>query len=286
MSNQPELSVIVPFSSREESRVTAEWFEPFSCAIRSEFVFVQAGPGRVIFDPMLELGRNGSARHIVIAGNMANRELAINIGLHFCRAPQLFIFDPGYVAEPGLLASIARSLDEDTYVTVRRVFYGKSRLQDSAVSESGASNGLHLESMVRRTRLKVSWADGRPIHLESQRDHYLDGYKAGFNFMAVKKKHLLAVQGYNSDLKLSAWANADVQLRLERSIGLSHLEVGQVFLRTENSGMKGRGQEFMRIVHNNFKILCERYAHGSNLGTYGRDVAACDNIIEVAELAE
>src|SRR5206468_6073614 len=89
----------------------------------------------------------------------------------------------------------------------------------------------------------------------------------------MRKKHLLEIDGYNSDLEVWGWEDNDVQLRLKRVLSLRHVETGRALHLShgdDKRSLKGMGRSESHVL--NLGILCGRYSAGNFRGTYKRDL--------------
>jgi hypothetical protein len=285
MSDYPDVSLILPLESGDEPRITVGWLESWFASCLVDVVIVQSGARGVLSHSLLQFcSKASSGRHVEVRECGFNRGLLINVGLHFSRASRAFIFDLNYVPASNLLADVISVLDGGNYVTVQKVHYKEFGFDALPRGVSQPTNGKCLKSFVRRTTVKASWTDGRTVQLESQRDSPVEGIRAGFNLMAVDTSNLRAIGGYNSGLALSAWAAADVQLRLRRTLGLRHLELGEVYRLPNNGSSNPTPQAYMKAVHVNFMLLCDLYAAGSTQGTLSRDVLKWKDKLFVTDL--
>jgi hypothetical protein len=274
MTNRLEISIIIPWNLRAEIsealRQNTRWFQGHQAEI---LVLNCGGDSRRLKKLLYDL-KMQSLRQIDIPASNFNRSLAVNIGLHFTRAPRLFVLGSNDVLTSDLLADAIAFLDSHSFMTVAQI-YGLPRPSNwLSPARSQAPCSSSITAVTKRTILRLSWSDGRNIEFESARENLMEGSMAGMRAIAVSKRHMIAIEGYNSSLKGEGWESADLQIRLMRLGTLRHVENGTIRHLMNQRHDRANQLNYSPLTREaNFQLLCDRYSSGNFLGTYSQDVA-------------
>jgi hypothetical protein len=267
---RPELSILIPLFSQDDVNTTALCLQRIDSRLL-EFVTINFVGHDNNWGNCFSEFTHLNISQINIPKVEYNRSLAVNIGIYFSHARRIFISSPRIVLEMDLLLRVMHLLDGGNFVTLRKL--ESSPRQDSQLGGSALSCAKlgFLKSVYLSTSIRTRWSDSIEITSQLAGKELIRGDLSGANFVGARKEHLIGIEGYNSDLKLWGWESADVQIRLKRTFGLMHTEVGHV----ELLPLVRRGpseQELMKVAEANFRTLTSRYSRGDLRGTYRRDL--------------
>lgn len=276
-----QFSVLTTWYNRDELRLTlrenARWFERHSAEI---LVINCGGDTDYLRHLILESGATG-VRQINIPNVSFNKCLALNIGIHCSRNPWIFTVDADLILQSDVLEESLPFLHPGSLVTMR--WLHESLNMDDAKPAAAASatldlgNDSFLESIYRTHTLEMNFRDGTSVSVPTY--HYGKGRRGkgsriGSGQLLVSKQDILAVGGYNSNIRQWGWEDYDIQIRLKKMLLLKHIEVGEAIHLTHGNEKRDllSGQTQSQTDVMNFRYICSCYAAGNFKGTYLKDI--------------
>lgn len=265
----PQISIIVPWVSLRDLEAMLDANQPSLIGCRAEILAVHCGDRTKSSNPLSQ--DSLLTRFIEIPGSAHNRALSINVGLHYSRAPFVLMSDCFCIWRPELLRQLCLLLGQDVYVTIEKLQLDETYFDWLEPAISRSKEDCFLRAFVRTMTLSMTWGDGSRIEIASSKDNPMEATRSGLELLAVNKRSLVRIDGFNSDLH-SGWENVDLRIRLEKCAGLQHVESGEVmrvFAQTKNRPSNAMQQS----AQVGFRVLCNSYLNGSYGGTYSKDIS-------------
>jgi hypothetical protein len=269
MTNEPKLSVVIPWCNRDEvCRTLLHNCNAFqeTCA---EVVIVNCGGDVQRLRRALAHAEIGTLRLIDLPRPRFNKSLAINIGVYASRSPRLFVLDTDICLHNNLIVEAVSHLEGQSFVTVRKVYESEPKS-----GWGGDIRDTFIRSITNSNIIQLSFVDGTSIDIRSREDAF-DGSRSGNGLIFANTEHLIAIGGYNSELEGWGWEDDDIQLRLRKVLGLAHIEVGEVLHLSHGDEVRALfGASRRSSDAANFGLACRRYSRSDFCGTYLIDVSA------------
>ena len=107
---------------------------------------------------------------------------------------------------------------------------------------------------------------------------WTNGTRSGVGLVLVRRKHFIAVQGLNSDLRGWGYEDFDFQIRLQLGLGLERISLGQA-----QHVSHPPSPTAALSPSRNIAIAWQNYAKGKLEGTFNSDVDRLkDKVVELA----
>lgn len=265
MNDKPVLSILIPWYERDELRLTLAANAPVFHANSAEVLILNCGGSSRSLRGLITASEVSGIRQLDIAVPDFNKSLALNVGLSRARSDTIFVLDADVV----LLDPIpVEALDERSFVTIEWVY-------ESAPLDvkHGAGRSDSAPTLLKSGILELSFRDGGRIrHHLGYRDQS-GTVRSAAGLLLAKKRDLLDLHGYNSDLETWGWEDDDVLVRLQHVLGRRRIQCGAALHLTHGDNLRvlreSRGQSSQR----NFIKCCRNYNNGLFLGTYHSDIA-------------
>jgi glycosyl transferase family 7 (putative galactosyltransferase) len=263
-SNNPALSVIIPWCDRPEIDTTLRHNHPAFAAYDIEVVIVNCG-GQV--EPLRTvLGGQSlpAVRWVELPAVHFNKSLALNIGAFAARAERLFFLDTDILLQNDFLPEALQFLDRSSFVTIDRVYESRMRPRSD------------VHPYLREIAYSIELVDhrGRSVRVETNRVRLPDGSRSGPGLVLLARTHFLYVDGMNAELKGWGWEDLDLLARLQLSLGLRQRRVGAVTHLTHDSALRTvDGSTDTGTEQTNLATCLANYSLGHYGGTYRQDIA-------------
>jgi hypothetical protein len=265
---EPTLSVITVWDSGDTIAQTMEVNRRWFVAHDLEILVVNGGSDRQRLRDLLakaKLPRTG----MINLHDKCNHGLGVNLAMCFSRSPNLLILGPNHVLQSDLIDKAILLLKDNVYVMAKTVSAPGIEGYWRRIKE-GPGSGEEISHVVTRRVLKAVFSDGTELEVESMVSNLVQNTKSATSILAVKKRDLGRIGGYNSDIRWAELMNADVQLRLRKVSGLKRVQDGEVLRLMGPEAATGTAHSPKdEILDLNF--VCERYSRSDLWGTYSRD---------------
>lgn len=256
MSDQPALSILIPWRNRDEIRLTLAANAPIFRANHAEILVLNcAGNAQRLRELIIASGVPG-VRQLDIAVPQFNKSLALNIGLSYAKADDIFVLDADVV----LLSLIPVEAQTDcSFVTIEWKYESEPVETKQPLTRADAI-------------LELTFRNGSKVRHQLARQDLCGNIRAGIGLLLAKKRDLLDIQGYNSELQTWGWEDDDVVVRLQYVLGRRRVQSGAALHLTHGDNRRAvngsRGESGQR----NFIKCCRNYNHGLFLGSYRSDL--------------
>lgn len=268
--NAPHLSMIVAWCNRDELGRTLPHNASECRKVGGEILIVNAGGEMALLERLVADEDRDCTRIIDAKLCNFNKSFALNIGAHLSTAAVVSVLDADVFLEPDLLPRVLATVNDQTFVTLEWMHESEA-FEATPELRSIAS----ITEAIRSNVLELRFHNGKMRTIRTYRYNELTGSRTGLSLVFVPKKWLLAVEGFNSDLRRWGWEDNDFHLRLVWSSDLQHIEMGSVVHLShgdEKRALDGASQ--MQAVRQNLAHCIERYARGEMRGSFHADVAA------------
>lgn len=260
MSDKPLLSILIPWYERDELRVTLARNKPFFSAQEAEVLILNCGgdSGRL---HALIAAAEVSVRQLDISAPRFNKSLALNIGLSESRSDVVLTLDADIVMLDDSLREVRMLPEDGSFVTIERVYESEP-----------AATGTSAIAAAANAFFEFRFRGGTTIqHQLSSRDAFGTRH-ASPGLLLAKKRELLEVQGYNSELEGWGWEDDDVLVRLQYVVGLRRVLRGAALHLTHSDDRRIFHGSPKHSSQRNLIKCCRNYNNGLFLGTYCSDV--------------
>jgi glycosyltransferase involved in cell wall biosynthesis len=214
-------------------------------------------------DAMLELLRGHAVsrlRQIHLPGTEFNPPLAKNIGTLYSVGRNVLFLDADVVMISDLLEEAHRAqVQRPCFVQVRTVYESQPAINPLFA---------YLKEAIYTQRLLLD--DGRLVRLSTRVGG--DGSQCGPGLLAIGRRHLLDVGGFNSALGDRGWDEFDVQIRLQIVTNLRLATRGEVLRLIDGSARNAAVWARKEGRRRNQLACAEAYSRGLFQGTYDEDV--------------
>jgi hypothetical protein len=283
----PCFSVLIPWCDRDEIQTTladnSRWFESHAV----EVLMLNCGGDTTRLRELLGPTVTANLRNIHIPSAQFNKSLALNLGIFLSHAPNILILDCDIILNSDFLELGKSFLLSNAFVTLAQVVESNPDHGEPLPERQDRPKSPCIRSIVREFELEFIWSDGRSTKLITNRENAIAGSRAGPGIMIAKKEDLVLIGGYNSELEFWGWEDSDVQLRLQLLLRRTQVECGEAIHLSHGDEQRilGGKQKDERSM-GNFTYLCSRYCRGELHGTYSRDVAEWQRLVEDASSNE
>jgi GT2 family glycosyltransferase len=189
-----------------------------------------------------------------------NKSACLNLGATSAAGSAVLVLDTDIVLTPDCLRTCLDALaDGQCFVTIAQVI-------ESAPSTVAPWSGWDERSFITRhaTTMELSGENGRRAVIQwSVRK---DGIRGGPGLVMVRREHIVAVGGYNSNLLGWGFEDYDLQIRLQLSLGLRHVSCGRVHHLSHP-----KAPDAVQSNERNVAICRENYLRGDFVGTLRSD---------------
>jgi hypothetical protein len=264
------LTTVITWSQRPELARTLVHNRPFFDAMRSDIVVVNCGGDRETLRRLLTEADVARTTQVDLACERFNRSLALNIGIR-CAAPGVVLLIDADILLTCSLRHLAETcMREQCFAT----FSGVSDLPPDARPMAPPPDSF-LRSVIGEQYLTFEWADGRRTRVQRGRDDHGQGTRLGPGLLIARRQHLIDIGGFRSDFEGWGWEDLDVQVRLQRRLGLEPRYAQDEILHLKHGDdMRDlRGRTRASYDRANMLRACHSYAKGQFSGTYLTDVA-------------
>lgn len=264
------LSVVIPWSNRPVLGEALAGNAGFLRKSGIEVIVVNGGGARRQLERLAVDHGWPRIRIVHIPSRAAfNKSECLNLGVSLARGRTIFVLDADVILTRGFIDRAIRTLREDApcFVSVAKVIESAPEMQAERWNPESA-----IRQRVEKTTLTA--ASGRVATFEYRSTR--DGTRTGPGLVVAGRRHFIAVQGFNSNLKGWGFEDYDFQVRLQLSLGLKRKTFGRVLHLSHSRVALPEGG-----ARN--KAACLRnYNQGLFLGTYDADVRRLkDRAIEV-----
>lgn len=266
-----DFSVIIPWANRDElprSLSANQWWLQRADV---EVLVVNCGGSTELLETILKASPLKHIRHIHVPRSRFNKCLALNVGIFSSRAKTVLILDADIILECDLIRE-TRSLLSNSFITLKEVRESEPALQPAQIAASRQEHGALMSLSIKR-QVVFHWCDGTSTAVTTSRDDALVGSRSGPGILIANKEHLTSIAGYNSDLEFWGWEDNDIQVRLQKVLGLTSLEFGTAVHLTHGNDQRALGGGNPQQTNlTNLLTVCRRYSEGNFSGTYERDI--------------
>jgi glycosyltransferase involved in cell wall biosynthesis len=281
-ASRPGISVIIPWKGRPEILETLEKNEPYFRSHDAEIIIVISGAGSISLTSLLQTAGIQYADWLCLDDSVFNKSRAINSGIFVSRSPAIFVLDADILLTPDFIGATMGALTGSTFCTAGWVDETLPSGQ-SQITTSLFSRALY-EGILRDVNIEVTanitLGYGRSIKRVLYKESYVNGAHSGPGLLIAEKDHLLAIEGFNSELSTWGWEDNDVLLRLGYVLGLEHVEVGRVTHLSHSDKARNippEGRFYSDL--SNMAHCCEQYGSGNFKGTYAADTSRLHEVL-------
>jgi len=265
------VSIVIPWCNRPEIARSllrnAEWLG----AAQAEVVVVSSASDIGTLRELIKPCSCPGIRLLHLEGvQHFNKPECLNIGVSFSRTDWVLTLDADIVLLDDFLDSGMKAIaDHERFATVKEVV------------ELGPDVRLHSSdpqgAVLKRTiTTQVIHENGHSASIEYSVDKH--GTRSGVGLVLVKRKHFIAVQGLNSNLRGWGYEDFDFQIRLQLGLGLERICLGQA-LHVTHAPTPTAAVSHAR----NIAIAWHNYSAGQLDGTFDSDVdRLTKNVVELA----
>jgi glycosyltransferase involved in cell wall biosynthesis len=219
-------------------------------------------------------------RQLDISAPRFNKSLALNVGLSYSRSDAVLTLDADVVLLGDVLGEARALVDGQSFVTVEWTYESEPTAPVNS-KQPDIVNSFAV-ALVTSSTLEFLFRDGTTVQHQLSRQDMFGNMRAGQGLLLAKKRHLLEIQGHNSELENWGWEDDDVLVRLQYALGLRRVQKGTALHLTHGDDrrvLRGSRRQSDRL---NFLKCCRNYNNGLFLGTYHSDVAwAADKVSEM-----
>jgi hypothetical protein len=273
-----KISVVIPWCNRNELALTLSRNRIWIDREDVEIVAINCGGDKHALREILSHSAIGNIRQVNITRERFNKALALNIGVHCSRAAHIFILDCDIVLSSNVIDSAIDAIQTRCFVTIQAVTDVHPECGCDVDANDGnlkriMASGI-LSSIVTRSTVDFTFRDGSTVRLGEFTCNLADGSRSGEGLLLARKEHLVAINGYHSQLESWGWEDDDVQFRLKKLLGLRHVEIGEALHIRHGDDKRALYHESLQQSDwLNFCSCCDRYSRGDFQGTYANDVA-------------
>ncbi|MBZ5608250.1 MAG: glycosyl transferase family 2 [Acidobacteriia bacterium] len=280
MSDKPALSVLIPWYERDELRLTLAANGPFFAAQKAEVLVLNCGGDSGRLHALIAASEVSGVRQLDISAPRFNKSLALNIGLAHSRSDIVLTLDADIVLLDDALRE-ARMLPEDgSFVTIEWLYEAEPAAIDS-LKQRDIGNTSNQIALGPSAFLEFRFRGGSTVQHQVSRGDAFGNRHANPGLLLSKKRELLEVQGYNSELEGWGWEDDDILVRLQYAVGLRRVLKGAALHLAHGDDRRIFEGSRKQSNQRNFLRCCRNYNHGLFLGTYCSDVAwAADKVTE------
>jgi glycosyltransferase involved in cell wall biosynthesis len=274
MTASPRLSVLIPWYQRDELAQTLAANALSFGSMEAEVLILNCGGESGRLTELVRTSKTAAVRQIDITAGRFNKSLALNLGLKFSRSDYVFTLDADIILLDDHLQEAAL-LDEGCFSTIEWVYESQPARNSTQFTEDTAPP-LPADSI-----LELRFRNGARVkHQLSRRDASGNRY-ASPGLLLVRKRDLLEIEGYNSQLQGWGWEDDDVLVRLQYTRGLKRLLRGKATHLTHGDDRRVFDSTRGRSDQRNFIKCCWNYNRGNFAGTYRADTQwAADKVSE------
>jgi predicted glycosyltransferase involved in capsule biosynthesis len=217
----PPYSVIIPWRDRPELATTLKRNRDIFARHDAEIIVVNAGGDFAALNRLTSEAGVPDVRHVDVPGASFTRSLCGNIGTLVSRGEVLFLLDADIMLESDVFAESRALLEDGTrFVTIRRIVESQPVMNDNPNEPD-----MSFLAEMRLTK-ELFTVDGRRAVLSSLTSPR--GLRAGDGQVLVRRRDMVAIGGFNSNLTGWGYEDTDVQVRLQFVLGLERAETGEV----------------------------------------------------------
>jgi glycosyltransferase involved in cell wall biosynthesis len=257
----PLFSVIIPWRARPELRRTLDQNLPLFERHGAEVVIVNCGGEPAELASIVADVPLSSLRVVRLPDAAFNKSLATNIGALCASGRMLMCLDADIVLRSDFFAQGRAVLERGRCFAAIRTVY-----------ESAPVANPRLEAFKRVVHTQeLVFTDGRKARLQSQSG--ADGSRCGSGLLVLNKSDLIAVGGFNSALRGWGFEDADLQIRLQLTGGLSVRQVGKALHLTHGDDKRdeiSNGGHHHAIARN-MQHCFDSYRRGVFVGSHDQD---------------
>jgi N-terminal domain of galactosyltransferase len=265
MNDKPALSILIPWCERDELRLTLAANAPAFRGHDAEVLIINCGGSGQRLRDIISASEVTCVRQLDLSIPRFNRSLALNVGLSRARSDTIFVSDADVV----LLSDLpVEAMDERSFVTIEWVYESEAIEMKEPADRSDSA-----VTLANTPTLELNFRDGSRVrHQLSGRDRF-GNRRAVAGLLLAKKRDLLNIQGYNSDLETWGWEDNDVIVRLQYVLGLQRVLSGTALHLTHGDIRRALSGSRSQSNRRNLISCCRNYNNGLFLGSYHADIA-------------
>ena len=274
------VSVVIPWCNRDELKTTLLCNGPFFSGPSIEVLVVNVGGDSLRLSELIKKSGLPRVRQIDVDLNYFNKSVALNVGISRSTGLSIFTLDADIILITNIFDVIESCVNTRSYLTIEWVY--ESDIGPSPQSEENGKTvmGGFVTDIVQYHGVVLLLADGRMHRYRTSQMSEFDGRRAAPGLLATLKTHLLAIGGYNSDLRQWGWEDDDLQIRLQHICGLSQIENGIALHLTHGDDRRALdGMDRLLSNQLNFLRCCSNYNQNRFHGTYDRDLSEFESCI-------
>ncbi len=255
------LTVVIPWCNRSALGEALRRNAPLLGEFETIVVNVGGSAGE-ISRHIDESGRD-RIRTIHVRRDQFNKSLALNLGIALASTERCLILDCDIHLSDYDFVEAFRNLDDNAFVTLKRVTANKDRLESPPSFLSSVHNIVEFR-----------FADGRKEQVETSGFRKDDASRTGPGILLARRSWLTSIAGYNSSLEGWGWEDIDVILRLQLA-GFERRHMGTGRHLDDHAAASSLSTARQQSEMRNRSIAYGNYAAGNFMGTLEQDVAAC-----------
>jgi hypothetical protein len=260
------ISIIISWAKRPEIADTLDKNRLSFVKHKAEIIVVNCGGDEQWLDTTLTALNIPGLRQIYIPVPSFNKGLATNVGVCESSHAHLFLLDTDIILASDILGEATGTLNEHIYMKIKRV-------RESHPDENPFAPAFLKEEILTR---EITCVSGRRAVMRFFT--HGDGSRCGSGLLLLQKRLFLAVGGFNSSLKGWGFEDIDFQLRLQFSLGIEQVPVGEVIHLTHSDAVRNiQGKSKDDDWSRNMWICYRNYELDALKGTYEMDIEAWRN---------
>ncbi|MBL3659034.1 galactosyltransferase-related protein [Fulvivirga sediminis] len=271
------LDIIIPWKDREElSRCLKDNSTFFAeKGIEPGFIIVNCGGNRQRVRELVDSAEiDFSVRILHFEYQGFNKSLTLNLGIHKSVRENIMVLDTDVILGKLDIQCLKDSLGNNAFVTLERILEEKPEPEEFPEACELVEIGNFIEFKA---------ANGNTALVEMNRKGLLDSSRSGPGIIALSKKALEDVGGYNSELEGWGWEDLDLISRLQLKNDLKRESMGMAVHMTHDDDVRYITPEFdfkRQNEQRNFQVCLINYRLGILEGSLKEDKEYIDLIEE------
>jgi glycosyltransferase involved in cell wall biosynthesis len=262
----PRLSVLIPWSNRDELKVSLAKNQPLfnSHDDDLEVVIINCGGDQNKLSWCLSDLNLNRFKIVHLTREEFNKPLGLNIGAYVAEGEYLFLLDADIILEADFLQEATAKVKEGKVVIIERVF-------ESVTKDQWEQQDLCITEYSQV--LTIKGAHGTEASLVTSQIRLLEGSRNASGLVFVARNQFIAVNGMNSNLKGWGWEDMDLLARLQLKNRLQIERLGSVIhISHRESARDWNGMSHLESEQLNYRGCLLNYCRGDFDGTYASDV--------------
>lgn len=264
---QQLLTVVIPWNNRPELERTLAQNAPIFRHFGLSIIIVNCGGNHEDLNRLVSAAK-AKALLIELPRVEFNKSLALNIGIDYSSSEYIFALDADMIVPPKTMNDCLNALESGQVLSIARARETHPRPDEAMPFGTNLCEIVHLQSV------EFVWGNGQTTSAPSYRTYLSDGSRGGQGQLLVRRDDLLAIEGYNSQLREWGFEDIDMLIRLQHGLNLKHREIGEVIHLSHDDSVRAlRGDSRRECNLRNLRIACEKYCKGNFKGSLSQDLS-------------